>query len=171
MKIQLDSCLLREWRKSDADALVRHGDNPNVWRNLRDRFPHPFTRIDALAWIEKARADEVSSLYAIVVDGEASGGIGVHPGRDVYRRSAEIGFWLGESRWGRGIMTEAVRAVTAVAFERYDVCRVFAYVFEWNPASMRVLEKAGYVLEGRQRKSVTKDGQTIDQLLYVVIRD
>lgn len=89
----------------------------------------------------------------------------------MHRRSAEIGYWLGEPFWGRGIATAAVIAVTGYAFTRHDLVRLHAGVFEWNPASARVLEKAGYSLEGRLRKSVTKNGETIDQLLYATIRE
>jgi RimJ/RimL family protein N-acetyltransferase len=89
----------------------------------------------------------------------------------VDRRSAEIGYWLGEEFWGRGIVTEALIAVTDHAFANHDLCRLFAHVFDWNPASARVLEKAGYAFEGRMRKSVTKEGQTIDQLMYAMIRE
>ena len=101
----------------------------------------------------------------------AVGGIGILLQEDVHRRSAEIGYWLGEDYWGRGIVTEAVRRVTDWAFENFDLCRIFAHVFAWNPASMRVLEKAGYEYEGRLRQSVTKDGQTIDQVIYAIIRE
>jgi RimJ/RimL family protein N-acetyltransferase len=104
------------------------------------------------------------------VNGEAVGGIGLEPQADVARRSAEIGYWLGEAYWGRGIATEAVRAVTDYGFAHGDLVRIYATVFEWNRASMRVLEKAGYQLEGRRRQAVTKDGQTIDDLLYAIIR-
>ena len=89
----------------------------------------------------------------------------------MYRRSAEIGYWLGEPFWGRGIATAALRAVTDYAFAQHDLVRLHAAVYEWNPASARVLEKVGYVLEGRLRKSVTRDGQTIDGLLYARIRE
>ena len=89
----------------------------------------------------------------------------------MHRRSAEIGYWLGEPFWGRGIATLAVRAVTAHAFDTHDLTRVFACVFEWNPASARVLEKAGYTREATLRKSVFKDGRTIDQFLYAIVRE
>ena len=99
------------------------------------------------------------------------GSIGLTLQEDVHRRSAEIGYWLGEPFWGRGIMSEAVPAFTAYAFATFDVCRLYATVFEWNPASARILEKAGYVLEGRLRKSVTKDGRIIDQFLFACVRE
>lgn len=109
--------------------------------------------------------------FAIDVAGEAVGGIGFTLQPDVAHRSAEIGYWLGEAFWGRGIASDALIAVTDHAFANYDLCRIYAHVFEWNAASARVLEKAGYAFEGRLRKSVTKDGQTIDQLMYAAIRD
>lgn len=99
------------------------------------------------------------------------GGIGLHPQPDVMRRSLEIGYWLGQPYWGRGIASEAVAAMTRYAFEHFDVARVFALVFEWNPASARVLEKAGYRLEGRLRKAVTKEQRTMDMLVYGFTED
>ena len=108
--------------------------------------------------------------WAIEVDGEAAGGIGIEPKTDVERISAEIGYWLGESCWKRGILTEALQAVTAEAFKRFDLMRLYALPFADNPASVRVLEKAGYLLEGHLRQSVIKDGKVRDQLLYAAYR-
>jgi len=104
------------------------------------------------------------------VDGAAVGSVGIELGTDVFRRSAEIGYWLGEPFWGRGIATEALRAMTEYAFAHFDICRLEAGVFGWNPASARVLEKAGYTLEGRARNAVVKDGRTTDRLLYGLVR-
>ncbi len=126
---------------------------------------------DAHDWLDMVVDRQPETNFAIAVAGEAVGGIGFTLQPDVARRSAEVGYWLGESFWGRGIATEALKAVTDYAFTNYDLCRIFAHVFDWNRASTRVLEKAGYTFEGRLRKSVTKDGQTIDQLMYAVIRD
>ena len=109
--------------------------------------------------------------FAIAVDGKAVGGIGFHPGKDVGRRTAEIGYWLGEPYWGRGIVSEALRAVTEHAFAKHDLVRLQAHVFEWNTASARVLEKAGYTREARLRKSVTKEGRTVDSYLYALVRE
>ena len=102
--------------------------------------------------------------------GEAAGSIGFVVQPDVHRLSAEIGYWLGEAYWGRGIATEALRAVTAFAFEAHGLVRLFAGVFAWNTASMRVLEKAGYVREGVLTQSAIKDGRVIDQVLYAITR-
>jgi RimJ/RimL family protein N-acetyltransferase len=169
MELKLARSTLRPWRVGDEASLVRHANNRRVWRNL-SRLPHPYTREDADAWITSASARSPVTDFAIVVDGEAVGGIGVELGRDVFLRSAEVGYWLGERYWGRGIATEALRAITEYAFATFDLCRLQAGVFEWNPASMRVLEKAGYTLEARHRKNVTKDGETIDRLMYALVR-
>ena len=169
MEMKLTRCTLRPWRIGDEASLVREANNRRVWRNL-SRLPHPYTDADAQAWIARGGAQSPVTDFAITVDGEAVGGIGVELGRDVFVRSAEVGYWLGESYWGRGIATEALRAITEYAFATFDLCRLQAGVFEWNPASMRVLEKTGYTLEARHRKNVTKDGQTIDRLLYALVR-
>jgi len=166
MEIILDSCVVRSWRWKDCDSLVRHANNRNVWLNLRDRFPHPYTKDDAKRWLEIATEIKPETNFAIAAEGVAIGAVGFSVQSDVAYRSGEIGYWLGEEFWGRGIATEALMAVTDYAFASYDLCRLYAHVFEWNLASARVLEKAGYTLEGRLKKSVTKDKQTIDQLLY-----
>jgi len=171
VELKLKSCSVRGWEWRDLNAIVRHANNRNVWINLRDRFPHPYTVNDARRWLETVVNEKPLTSFAIAVQDEAVGGIGFTVQPDVARRSAEIGYWLGEEFWGRGITTEALIAVTDYAFSNYDVCRLYAHVFDWNVASARVLEKAGYVFEGRLRKSVTKDGQTIDQLMYAIIRE
>lgn len=171
LEIPLETCTIRSWRKADAGALAPLADNRAVWRNLRDRFPHPYSRKDAKAWIRTARRADPETFFAIEVEGKAVGGIGLHPQPDVLRRSMEIGYWLGEPFWARGIATEAVVAMTHYAFEHFDIARLYGYVFEWNPASARVLEKAGYRLEGRLRKAVTKDGRTMDMLVYGFTED
>lgn len=161
---------MRSWEWRDRDALVRHANNRKIWINLRDHFPYPYTDEDARDWLASIVRREPENNFAIDVAGEAVGGIGFTVQPDVGRRSAEIGYWLGEKFWGRGIATDALIAMTDHAFANYDICRIYAYVFGWNGASARVLEKAGYTLEGRLRKSVTKDGQTIDNLIYAIIR-
>ena len=171
MKLELKTCTLRSWEWRDRESIVRYANNPKVARNLRDRFPHPYTDRDARNWLDVVVDAEPETNFAITVAGEAVGGIGYTLQYDVDRRSAEIGYWLGEEFWGRGITTEALIAVTDHAFANHDLCRVYAHVFEWNPASARVLEKAGYAFEGRLRKSVIKEGQTIDQLMYAIIRE
>jgi len=166
MQLTLTRCAVRSWRTSDADALAKHANNRNIWINLRDAFPHPYSRRDAREFLKGVKRRTPETLFAIAVDDEAIGGIGfvLHP--DVERVSAEIGYWLAEPFWGRGIATEALVAVTAHAMQTHGLTRVFAVPFAWNAASCRVLEKAGYVLEGRLRKSAIKDGRITDQLQY-----
>ena len=170
MELRLTKSTIREWRPGDEESLVLHANNRNVSRNLRDAFPYPYTMADATRWIETAGAADPLTSFAIEVDGSAVGGIGIVLKDDVYRRSAEIGYWLGEEFWGRGIVTEALEIMTDYAFSTWDLCRISAGVFEWNPGSVRVLEKAGYQFEGRMRKAVTKDGETIDELVFAIVR-
>jgi ribosomal-protein-alanine N-acetyltransferase len=171
VKLKLNNCTVRSWEWRDREAIVRHANNRNVSINLRDRFPYPYTERDARNWLDAVVGRKPETNFAIDVAGEAVGGIGFDLQPDVGHRSAEIGYWLGEQFWGLGIATEALIAVTEHAFANHDLCRVYAHVFDWNGASARVLEKAGYVFEGRLRKSVTKEGQTIDQLMYAIIRE
>ncbi len=171
MQLELLQCTLRPWHPNDVAALVRHANNRNIWRNVRDRFPHPYTAEAAEMWISLAQNNLYEPSFAIAVDGEAVGGIGLIFGQDIERRSAEIGYWLGEEYWGRGIVTEAVCALCEYTFAQFDLARIWAGVFEWNPGSMRVLEKAGFQREGILRKAATKDGQTIDVVLYAMVRD
>jgi RimJ/RimL family protein N-acetyltransferase len=170
MELKLENCTIRNFIEGDEPSLVRHANNRNIWRNLRDRFPHPYVLDDAIWWVRFANSTTPITNFAIAVDGEAVGGIGLILRDDVYRRSAEIGYWLGEEFWGRGIVSSAVQAVTEYGFEKFDLCRIFAEVFEWNPASMRILEKAGYQFEGRLRKAVIKDRQIIDACIYAIVR-
>ncbi len=117
-----------------------------------------------------AKNMQPETYFCIEVENQAAGGIGITLGSDVERISAEIGYWLGEEFWRRGIVTEALKAVTLFAMDTYSLSRVFATPYEWNTASCRVLEKAGFVFEGRLRKSIIKDGKIADKLLYAVIR-
>jgi len=138
--------------------------------HLRDRFPFPYEIEQArtfLGWIAKQPSPTV---WAIEVNGEAVGGIGIEMHTDVERVSAEIGYWLGEAMWGRGIATEALKAVTAEAFKRFEITRLYALPFADHAASVRVLEKAGYVREGHLRRSAIKDGKVRDQLLFAAYR-
>jgi len=160
---------IRPWQDDDRAALVRHANNRKVWRNLKDRFPNPYTDRDAEAWLALARTDPDRTGFAIEVEGACAGGVGLVPLADVHARCAHIGYWLGEAFWGRGIMTAVVRAVTDDALATRGFLRLEAPVFAWNPASVRVLEKCGYVREGVLRKSIFKDGEVIDSVLYAKV--
>ena len=166
MHLPLGSCVVRDWTAGDASSLVRHANNRNVWINLRDRFPHPYTDTHAHEFLAHARQQDPTTVWAIEVEGEAAGAIGLVMLSDVERVSAEIGYWLGEAYWGRGVATAALKGVTAEVFRQFDLRRIFALPFADNVASIRVLEKAGYTLEGRMPDSAIKDGLIRDQWLY-----
>lgn len=159
-------CRLRAWRRDDVASLLRQADNPNVAANMRDRFPHPYTEADAAAWLEQATGEPAGTNWAIDVDGEAVGGIGLMPQQDFNRGTAEIGYWLGEAFWGRGIVTAAVIALTSHALRTLGYRRLFATTLIRNTASQRVLEKSGYVREGVFRRSAVKEGLVLDQVIY-----
>lgn len=167
IELEGDECLIRAWRESDRESLLRFANNRRIWRNLRDRFPHPYTEAHADAWFALCREHPEHAGWAIEVERTAVGGISLATNQDVYAKTGEIGYWLGEPWWGRGIMTRAVRMVSDHAFARLGLERIEAPVFAWNPASMRVLEKCGYEREATLRRSVFKDGQLIDCMLYV----
>lgn len=164
--LELSSCAVRDWKRGDEPSIVRHANNRNVWLGLRDIFPHPYTTADARSWVGIAMSILYGQVFAIEVGGFAVGGIGLRPDEDVNRFNAEIGFWLGEEYWGRGITTEAVAAMTEFGFEENGYNRIYAAVFDGNVAPVRVLEKAGYTLEGHLRGSAFKNNHFIDQLLY-----
>ena len=170
IELSVPGVVLRPCERGDAASLAKHADNRSVWINRGERFPHPYTRADADRWIDAVRLQRPVEHFAIVVDGEAAGGIGLELQQDIWKRTAVVGFWLGEAHWGRGIVTAALGAVTEYAFATFDVCRIQAYVFEHNAASDRVLEKAGYLWEARLRKAATKDGRTFDLLVYAMVR-
>jgi [ribosomal protein S5]-alanine N-acetyltransferase len=163
--------VLRGWRTHDLDSLVHHANNQNVWRNLRDRFPHPYTRVHGEEWLSRqSQARQPLMNFAIDWEGEVIGGIGFERFADINRLTAEIGYWVAEPFWGRGVATTALGQATDHAFRHFDFERLQATVFAWNAASIRVLEKCGYVLEGRLRRAVIKDGIITDMLMYARLR-
>ena len=169
--IDIGNGRLRPFRPDDAGTIAHLADDRGVWINLRDRFPHPYTLDDARGWIDDVLSRPMITDFVIEVDAVVVGAIGYTPGEDVSRRSAEVGYWLGRPYWGRGIASAAVRALTTRLLDGPDFDRLHATVFAWNIASARVLEKAGYVLEGRLRSAVFKDGRTTDGLVYGIIRE
>lgn len=171
MQIAIPGAVLRDWSYRDARDLVNSANNPRVAAMLRDGFPFPYTIDDANRFISLATAPDSQNLFlAIDVNGNACGGIGIHPLGDVYRKTAEIGYWIAESFWGRGIVTGAVRALVPEAFDRFDIARIQAGIFANNPASMRVLEKCGFIREAVHRDAITKNGVTMDEFFYVRYR-
>ena len=169
MEIDCGICKVRSWSLEDAETIVRHANNRKIWLNLRDRFPHPYTDRDAQIYLKQVVSTQPETNFAIDLDGAAVGGVGFVLGADVERVSAEVGYWLGESVWGRGIATAALKGSIRYAMAEYGLRRVFAVPFSENAASIRVLEKAGFVREGLMRHSAVKDGRILDQVLYAFI--
>jgi [ribosomal protein S5]-alanine N-acetyltransferase len=170
VRLKLSNCTIRPWVESDAESLHHQANNRQVSMHLRDRFPYPYDIEHArtfLGWIAKQPAPTV---WAIDVGGEAVGGIGIELHTDVERVSAEIGYWLGQPFWGQGIATAALTAVTAQVFKDYQLTRLYAVPFADHIASVRVLEKAGYVREGHLRQSAVKEGKIRDQLLFAAYK-
>ena len=164
--------VLRPWRAADKNTLVRYANNHAVWINLKDRFPFPYSPEDADAWLARCATEALNPThFAIEVQDSPVGGIGLEFLQDVYRLTAEIGYWVAEPFWGKGIATSALKQLTAHAFATFPLERLQASVFEWNPASARVLEKAGYTLEARLRRNIVKDGRMGDSLLFARLRD
>lgn len=161
---------IRSWKQEDLDDLVFHANNINIWNNLRNYFPHPYTEEHGKLWLDQVADSTPLINLAIDVDGEAVGGIGLILNGDVYIKSAEIGYWVGENYWGKGIASEAVRQMTEYTFYYFDIIRLYAEVFENNKASMRVLEKNGYYLEGVRRKAVFKNETLMDDYIWVKLR-
>ncbi len=161
---------LRRWQKGDEASLAKYANNYHIWRNVRDAFPHPYTFDDAHHWISMCEAEKQPTVFAIEINGEAVGGVGIVPQKDVFRKNAEIGYWLGEPFWGKGIVTEAVKEISEYAFKHFDIHRLYAGVFEYNPASMRVLEKAGFHFEAILYQSVCKENKLWNEHIYVKFR-
>jgi [ribosomal protein S5]-alanine N-acetyltransferase len=168
VRLDCGCCVLRPWREGDESSLVRHANNYEVWHRLRDSFPYPYTHADAERWIAFAEQQNPQTHFAIEVHGGAAGGIGLELRSDIERRSAEMGYWLGQDFWGRGITTAAVGALTRYGFETLNLTRIFAVPLASSSASIHVLEKCGYVREGTMRRSAIKEGVVIDQVLYAL---
>lgn len=170
MRLQLSLCTIRPWVEGDVESLTRHANDREVSMHLRDRFPFPYGIEQARTFVGWILKQPVVTVWAIEVDGQAAGGIGIELHGDVERVSAEIGYWIGRAHWGQGIATEALKAVTVESFQRFDITRLYAVPFADHTASVRVLEKAGYVREGHMRRSAIKNGVVRDQLLFAAYR-
>lgn len=168
--IDLGDIILRNWQKKDIKSLSRNANNRKIWDNLRDQFPYPYTELAAKQWIVIANQDMPLTNFAIVYKDTVVGGVGIIKKSDVFRFSAEIGYWLGERYWNKGIATKAVKAMIHYAFENFDINRLFAHVFETNIASKRVLHKCGFNEEACLKKSVVKNNQILDCYIYSLLK-
>jgi ribosomal-protein-alanine N-acetyltransferase len=170
VEIKLKSAVIRPWSVSDAEAIQRYANNRKIWLNLRDIFPHPYTLENARQFLEMVTHENPQTNFAIATDSEAIGSIRLKLNTDVHRKTAELGYWLAELFWGRGIMSDAVAEFTRRGFQMFDLERIYAEPLANNPASARVLEKAGFMREARLRANVFKDGKLQDSLLYAKLR-
>jgi RimJ/RimL family protein N-acetyltransferase len=168
MRIELgDDIVIREFDKTDVDSLVRAADNPNVAALVRPSFPSPYTKEDALGWIETTKNQDPLTSFAIAtVDDGVIGGIGLDLNKE-NKDEAELGYWLGEQHWGNGIATRAVLAFLPVAFEEFGLKRIVSLVYVTNRASLRVLEKAGFQVEKTVTGRLDRFGRIHDQFLCV----
>ena len=161
---------IRPWHLEDKPNLLKYAANVNIFNNMTDSFPNPYTEDRAEMFLQMAISGTGPLLMAITVDGEPVGSIGLHPQFDIQRKNAELGYWLGEPFWGKGIMTIAVPKMTTHGFKQTEVNRIFAKPFGRNKGSQKVLEKSGYILEAVIKDGFYKNGQYEDELIYAVRR-
>lgn len=169
MKREIGEYIIRDWQIEDAPSIAKYANNRKIWTNLRDAFPHPYRIQDAESFISRIIKTVPTTVFAIANQFEAIGSIGLMPGKDVHRYTAEMGYWLAEQFWGKGIMTKAVQSLADYAIHDLKMHRVFAEPYATNPASAKVLDKAGFTFEGILRSNVFKDGRVLDQYLYSYI--
>ena len=158
---------LRPWSLTDLDSLVTFANNPRISENLTNAFPYPYERKDGERFITMATSHDPMQIFAIEVEGRASGGIGIHPQADIMCKNMELGYWLAEPFWGNGIISAAIPFVIAYGFKHFDVTRIFARPFGTNIGSQRVLEKNGFKLEARLEETIYKNGQFLDELIML----
>jgi len=168
--IETGNIILRNWQLKDIKSLVKNGNNKKIWNNLRDEFPYPYTEMAAKQWIEIANRDNPLKNFAVIYNNKAVGGIGINILHDVFRGNAEIGYWVGEKYWNKGIATKALKAMVKYTFDTFRVNRIFANVFESNESSIRVLKKCGFIEEGKFKNSIIKNNQIQDCYIYALLK-
>lgn len=162
---------LRMLKPEDVDALATHANNYNISKNLTNKFPFPYSKKDAKIFIEWALSHHPIQIMAIDVDGELVGSIGIHPLTDIYAKSAELGYWIAESFWGKGIATKAIAEMVRYGFGAFEIDRVFARIMHNNLASQAALKKAGFVFEAKFIATIFKNDQYFDELVYGITKD
>ena len=163
----MNKVVLRSWQKQDAQELAAVANNRNIWNNVRDAMPNPYTVMDALQWISHVNNQNPVVNFAIVCNGIVAGSIGCNLRDDIARKSVEIGYFVGEPYWGKGIATEAVKQLTEFIVTRLDIIRIEAHVFSSNKASMKVLQKNGFHLEAISQKAAYKNNELLDDYIWV----
>lgn len=162
---------LRKWNKTDLNSLVKYANNQNVAKWLTNQFPHPYTKEDGESYLSMIENDNPIKVFAIEVNGEAVGSIGIFPQADIHEKNAEMGYWLAEEYWGQGIMPKAIQEIVEYGFRTFDIVRIFARPFSTNIKSRRVLEKAGFVFEARLKNALFKNGEFIDEIIYAKLKE
>lgn len=167
------ACEIRKWKLSDAKELAQAINNKNVQNNLRDGLPYPYTEQDAAEYISCMLSEDENKTFAFAViwEGKVVGSIGAFRQSNIHRQTAELGYYIAEGYWGKGIMTDAVKQICAYIFANSDIIRIYAEPFAFNLASCRVLEKAGFQLEGVLRRNAVKNGRVVDMKMYSCIRE
>ena len=171
IEINIMECKLRKWSEADLNSLVKYANNKNIAKWLTNAFPHPYTHEDGKAYLSMIENDNPTKVFAIEVNGEAVGSIGIFPQTDIHEKNAEMGYWLAEEYWGKGIMTQAIREIVEYGFSTFEIVRIFARPFSTNLKSQRVLEKAGFELEARLKRALFKNGKFMDELTYARFND
>jgi [ribosomal protein S5]-alanine N-acetyltransferase len=172
MEIYFEGIILRPWSISDARQLAAIADNKNIADNLRDGFPFPYSVDDARKWLNIILPENYPPrFFAIQIDKVLVGSIGLVTKTDIYKKNIEIGYFLAEEHWGKGIATKAIKALTSYAFRDFDIVRVYAEPFSDNTGSRRALEKAGYKLEASLSRNVVKNGIIKDSCIYSVLKE
>lgn len=171
MKLSSENIVLRSLRSDDAYRLAELANNKKIWDNVRDQLPYPYTKKNATEFIDFCRQEKIPATFAIDYQGNLAGIIGLVLQKDIHKYSAELGYWIGEPYWNRNIATDATRLIVSYGFDQLGLYRIYAGVFDFNKASQRVLEKAGFQLEAIMRKAAYKNGRFLDEYLYSIIRD
>ena len=162
---------LRTLHHSDRFEITRFLDNPKIFKNVRDHLPQPYTIQDAINFIDLVSKEDPQCTFAIQHVDHFVGVIGLKIQDDVHRKSAEIGYWIGEPFWGKGIASNAIHQMVSYGFEYLDINRIFAATYEYNLASMHVLEKNGFIKEGILRKAVLKNGAFHDEHRFAILKE
>ena len=171
LKLKYKYFKLRKWSEADLNSLVKYANNDNVAKWLTNGFPHPYTHEDGKAYLSMIENDNPTKVFAIEMNGEAVGSIGIFPQTDIHEKSAEMGYWLAEEYWGNGIITKVIQEIVDYGFSTFDIVRIFARPFSTNLKSQRVLEKAGFILEAKLKKALSKKGELMDEFIYAKLKD
>ena len=167
------NCKIRKWKLTDAKDIAVALSNKKIQDNLRDGLPYPYSEQDGIDFISSmlsANEDEIFA-FAITLDDKVIGSIGIFRQQNIHRQTAEMGYYIAEEYWGKGIMADAVKQICEYVFKNSDILRIYAEPFAYNTGSCRVLEKAGFQYEGTLRNNAVKNGKVIDMKMYSLLRE